>query len=41
MQFKVLINKYMQLCECDKLIQEIPDGKMEMGEVGRDVLVSV
>jgi hypothetical protein len=31
----------MQLCECDKLIQEIADGKMVMGEVERDVLVSV
>ncbi|KAF0201435.1 MAG: hypothetical protein FD170_2752 [Bacteroidetes bacterium] len=31
----------MQLGGCDKLIQEIPNGKMVMGEVGSDVLVSV
>jgi hypothetical protein len=31
----------MQLCGCDKLIQEIPDWKLVMGEVGRDALISV
>lgn len=31
----------MQLGGCDKLIQEIADGKMVMGEVGSDVLISV
>lgn len=29
----------MQLGGCDKFIQEIADGKMVMGEVGKDVLV--
>lgn len=29
----------MQLGGCDKFIQEIADGKMVMGEVGRDARI--